>query len=268
MRTRDFFLRSALPLLTLGLLLVGSRPAAAIEVMCSNALGECTVSNDGFDEIECTCDGGGFGGTGGDQYGGLDEAALLEICLDQLMFCDGQGGTDEGTGEAGFEETGGFEDTGEGGTDIGEETGDGDGDTDATGDGDGDGDSNGGDGDGDTADGGGDGDGDGDGESGDGDGDGNSGDGDGDAGDGDAGDGDGDGDSGDGDGDTAGDTNTDDDGNPEGSDDGDTGTGTDTGATEDGAGGCSCDVTSQGPGLALMMFSMLGLLRLRRRESP
>jgi MYXO-CTERM domain-containing protein len=254
--------RIALPLLTFGLLLVASRPAAAIEVMCMSPVGECTVSNDGFDSVECSCEDVGFGGTGGDEYQGLDEAALMEICLDQLMFCDGAGGTEDGTGE-----TGDWGDTGDmGGTDVGEETGDGDG-GEGMGDGDGDGDDNGGDGDGDgdSADGSGDGDGDGDGDSGDGDGD--SGDGDGDSGDGDGDAGDGDGDSGDGDGDTAGDTNTDDEGNSEGSDDGGTGTGTDTGATEDGAGGCSCDATSQGPGLALLMFSLLGLVRLRRRES-
>jgi MYXO-CTERM domain-containing protein len=259
MRTRTFALKSALPLLTLGLLLFGSRPAMAIEVMCSNEFGECTVSNDGFDEIECTCaDGGGLGGTGGDQYFGLTDAELLEICLDQLVLCDGQGGTDGGTEETGWGGTdGGTEETGWGGTEeSGETFGDtGDGDGDSSGDGDGDGDSGDsvGDGDGDSG-------GDGDGDSGDGDGDGDSGgDGDGDSGDGDPGDGDGD---------SAGDTNTDDGDNQEGSgDSGESGTSADTGAAEDGASGCSCATTNSAPGIGLMLLSLFGLVRLRRRES-
>jgi MYXO-CTERM domain-containing protein len=261
MRTRTFALKSALPLLTLGLLLFGSRPAMAIEVMCSNEFGECTVSNDGFDEIECTCaDGGGLGGTGGDQYFGLTDAELLEICLDQLVLCDGQGGTDGGTEETGWGGTdGGTEETGWGGTEESGETfgdtGDGDGDGDSSGDGDGDGDSGDsvGDGDGDSG-------GDGDGDSGDGDGDGDSGgDGDGDSGDGDPGDGDGD---------SAGDTNTDDGDNQEGSgDSGESGTSADTGAAEDGASGCSCATTNSAPGIGLMLLSLFGLVRLRRRES-
>jgi MYXO-CTERM domain-containing protein len=273
MRACNFALKSVLPLLTLGLLLVGPRPAMAVEVMCSNMFGDCSVSNDGFDEIECTCGGGGFGGTGGNDYVGLNEMELMEVCLGYLKDCEDMGGeTDVGDwGESGSEDTGdwgeesgdwGSEDSGDWGESGSEESGDwgesgseDSGSEDSVGtfstsfEGDGDGDSAEGDGDGDSS-----GDGDGDGDS-SGDGDGDSGDGDGDPGDGDPGDGDGD---------TASDTNTDDGNNPsESGDSGESG----SGASEDGAGGCSCAATNQAPGIGLMLLSLLGLVRLRRRES-
>jgi MYXO-CTERM domain-containing protein len=241
---RKLALRFVLPLSMLGLLLVASRPALAIEVMCTNAFGECTVSNDGFDSIECLCNGEGFGGTGGDQYTDLTEDELLQVCIDQLVFCEGGndtstdgGGT--GTSDTGVDPTGDGDGDGDGGDTA--MSGDGDGDTggNSTGDGDGDGDL--------------------------GDGDGDSGDGDGDS----AGDsGDGDGDAGDGDGDSAGDTNSDDGSNAdESGDGGETSTGSDAGAAEGDSTGCACNVTNHAPGVGLMLLSMLGLLGLRRRDA-
>ncbi len=262
--------KSLLPLSTLALVLGVSRPALAIEVMCQGPFGTCSVSNDGFDEVDCTCEGSGFGSTGGNEYAGLTEEELMAACLDFLADCEefGEEGfetetgweetTDTGEPDTSTTDTGWETDTNETGEpDTGMETGDGDGDGDefgeesatlSTGDGDGDGEEA-GDGDGDTGD------------SGDGDGVGD-GDGDGDAGE--AGDGDGDGDAGeagDGDGDSAGESPN------EAGDEGETDTGSTTGgASEDGDEGCACDVSNHASGLGMMALSILGLVGLRRRE--
>ncbi|MEM6293693.1 MAG: MYXO-CTERM sorting domain-containing protein [Myxococcota bacterium] len=78
-------------LATAALLAVGSTPltAHALEVECSLEDGSiCTVSNDPFDSIECTCaDESGGGTSGGEDWADFDEAALLEVCEAELAFC-------------------------------------------------------------------------------------------------------------------------------------------------------------------------------------
>ncbi len=69
-------------------ILLSPATARAANVECSNAFGSCTVSNDGSDSISCTCDGGGGdGGTGGNDWAGLSEAELMEICEAELAYC-------------------------------------------------------------------------------------------------------------------------------------------------------------------------------------
>src|SRR5687768_10281555 len=68
--------------------------AHAVEVECMGPFGTCTVSNDGFDEVFCDCDNGGFGTSGAMMYAGLDEAELLAVCHDFVNDCmDGFGTT-------------------------------------------------------------------------------------------------------------------------------------------------------------------------------
>ncbi|MCA9705962.1 MAG: MYXO-CTERM sorting domain-containing protein [Myxococcales bacterium] len=53
---------------------------------CSTPDGECVISNEPFDSIECQCsDGSGFGGGGGNMWAGLSEAELLMICEDTVV---------------------------------------------------------------------------------------------------------------------------------------------------------------------------------------
>jgi MYXO-CTERM domain-containing protein len=56
---------------------------------CMSPDGTCSVSNDGFDWLECMCaDGNGGGGGGGNEWAGLSELELLPICEEQLAsFC-------------------------------------------------------------------------------------------------------------------------------------------------------------------------------------
>lgn len=75
----------------LALALVGAAPltARAISEDCSDASGMCTVSNDGQDFTSCMCAGGdGGAGGGGNEWAGLDAAALQLECQEQLaLFC-------------------------------------------------------------------------------------------------------------------------------------------------------------------------------------
>lgn len=65
-----------------------AQPAAADSVECAEDNGTCMVSNDMGDWVECECaDGGGFGGSGGNEYDGLTEDELLEICYGFLEDC-------------------------------------------------------------------------------------------------------------------------------------------------------------------------------------
>src|SRR5688572_30308129 len=83
-------LHRALPLLTLTLAtLAAPGLARAATAECMSADGSCTVSNDGFDWLECMCaDGSGGGGGGGNEWAGLSEAELGLICEEQLAsFC-------------------------------------------------------------------------------------------------------------------------------------------------------------------------------------
>jgi MYXO-CTERM domain-containing protein len=262
----------SLSVLTVGLLLAAPRTAQAAEVMCSNAFGECTVSNDGQSFISCSCEeGGSDGGSGGDEFNGLSEEELQAICIEQLAWCEPQGDGDgdaetgtttgdptdggEGTSESGEEGTSdsGEEGTSESGEEGTTESGDGDGDSGTTDSGEGEGESStSGEGEeGSTGD---------PGEAGDTD-EGSTGDPG--EGEGEAGDGDGDsGDSGDGSG-------SDDGSNQSGSGDGgsETGTGGDSAGAEGQAEGSGCAVTPNASGFGLLMLSMLGLLGLRRREN-
>lgn len=141
---------------TLGGLAIGlisllgvSSTARAAAVDCADKTGSCSVSNTPDDFITCSCnDGGETGGTGGNDWAGLDEAALLEICLAELSSCaaaaesggpststsvgpSDSGGvtTDEPTtgigSETGAEGTGSATDTGATGTSGAVETGSG-----------------------------------------------------------------------------------------------------------------------------------------------
>ncbi len=75
-----------------------SARAQAASVDCSNEYGECTVSNDDGDFASCGCgDTSGTGGTGGNDWDGLTEDELLEICLAELRFCGAGGSDTEGT---------------------------------------------------------------------------------------------------------------------------------------------------------------------------
>jgi MYXO-CTERM domain-containing protein len=98
--------------LVLGLALFGLAPseAKAIEVMCSNEYGQCEVQNDPS-WISCSCnDESSTGGTGGDEYQGLSEAELMEVCEAELSYC-----------------LPGEEESGEGTTTFGSDTGEGEG---------------------------------------------------------------------------------------------------------------------------------------------
>ncbi|MCX4244971.1 MYXO-CTERM sorting domain-containing protein [Paraliomyxa miuraensis] len=83
-------LHRKLPLLASCLVILAApRLAAAATANCMSADGMCSVSNDGFDWIDCTCaDGSGGGGGGGNMWAGLTEMELQPICEDQLAnFC-------------------------------------------------------------------------------------------------------------------------------------------------------------------------------------
>ena len=54
--------------------------AQAAEASCESDEGSCTINNDDGDSIDCTCDGTGAGSTGGDEWDGLDEEELSELC--------------------------------------------------------------------------------------------------------------------------------------------------------------------------------------------
>jgi MYXO-CTERM domain-containing protein len=71
----------------LALALLVPATAHAVTVECSSPFGTCEVSNDGMDDVSCSCGGGGTTGTGGMMWAGLDEAELLAVCLDQLDVC-------------------------------------------------------------------------------------------------------------------------------------------------------------------------------------
>ncbi len=98
--------------------------AHAIEVECSSEDGSsCTVDNDPFDSVTCTCaDLGGTGTSGGSAWAGFDEEMLLEVCESQLSICEGVDTEGEPTttsaGTIGTE-----------GTTVGETIGDTEGDT-------------------------------------------------------------------------------------------------------------------------------------------
>ncbi|NVB40254.1 MYXO-CTERM domain-containing protein [Pseudenhygromyxa sp. WMMC2535] len=76
------------PLLSLSaLLFAGSADAAEVE--CSSDYGSCEVNNDNWDSVSCSCGSeGSDGSTGGDDWSGLSEAELLEICQDHLDWCE------------------------------------------------------------------------------------------------------------------------------------------------------------------------------------
>src|SRR5687768_3198389 len=83
----------------LALLLPSISRAATVE--CSDEYGSCELSNDGPDSISCSCDEGDSGGTtGGDEWEGLSEEELLEICEVELAFCE-VGATDSSTTSVG-----------------------------------------------------------------------------------------------------------------------------------------------------------------------
>ncbi|MBX7081096.1 MAG: hypothetical protein K1X88_17985 [Nannocystaceae bacterium] len=87
-------------LATMVALLGFARPAHAIEVACRTMDGSCTVSNDPFDSISCSCnDTGGDESSGGDMWADLTEDELMEICLAEVAFCGagGSGSTSVGT---------------------------------------------------------------------------------------------------------------------------------------------------------------------------
>lgn len=110
-------LRTTFPaalMLGLGLFLLDPSPAAAAEVMCSNDYGHCTVSNNNGSHISCSCgDSGGDEGTGGDDFEGMSEEELLEVCEDAVAFCEdnGEGGEAE-SGTTGADPTAGEEEGG------------------------------------------------------------------------------------------------------------------------------------------------------------
>ncbi|MCA9704226.1 MAG: hypothetical protein KDK70_00055 [Myxococcales bacterium] len=69
--------------------LAGPGLARAATANCMSGFGSCSVSNDGFDWIDCMCaDGSGGGGGGGNTWAGLSEMDLQPICEEQLTsFC-------------------------------------------------------------------------------------------------------------------------------------------------------------------------------------
>lgn len=87
-------------------------PPAGLE--CSNRLGDCTISNDPTDWIECTCaDGEGFAGGGGMMWAGLSDDELVLECEAQLDDGCAIGGSEGSTGDPGTSGTGGTGDPGE-----------------------------------------------------------------------------------------------------------------------------------------------------------
>jgi len=81
-------------------LLLGSTVASAATVECSNDYGTCEVSNDGFDEVTCTCnDEDGFGSTGSNEWDDYSEQMLDELCLSMLSDCEWEGVTTSTGGE-------------------------------------------------------------------------------------------------------------------------------------------------------------------------
>ncbi|MFV8751510.1 MYXO-CTERM sorting domain-containing protein [Nannocystaceae bacterium ST9] len=120
--------------------------AHALLVQCADENGECEITNDGFDSIECTCaNDSAFGGTGGDDWANLSEEELMDACLSELAFCafgesetgvdtlwsdsgwvdTGDWGSDSGWGDTGWSDSGWGEsgwsdsDSGWSGTDTG-----------------------------------------------------------------------------------------------------------------------------------------------------
>jgi MYXO-CTERM domain-containing protein len=80
--------------LGLATLVLLPRPAYALQVQCADENGECKVSNDGSDFIECTCfNDEAFGGTGGDDWANFSEDELMQVCLDELAWCGWNGDT-------------------------------------------------------------------------------------------------------------------------------------------------------------------------------
>lgn len=82
----------------------GDPPPPVGGVTCTTDLGSCTVNNDGFDSVSCSCDGGaGDGGTGGgNAWAGLSEEELMDVCLEQVdSFCDFEETQGEGTSTGG-----------------------------------------------------------------------------------------------------------------------------------------------------------------------
>lgn len=78
-------------------------------VTCTTDLGSCTVNNEGFDSVSCSCEGGsGDGGTGGgNAWAGLSEEQLMEVCLEQVdSFCQFEGTGGEATSTGGDATTG------------------------------------------------------------------------------------------------------------------------------------------------------------------
>lgn len=70
-------------------------------VTCSTRQATCTISNDPYDYINCDCAGGegGFGGTGGREWEGLDDEQLMDICLVHANSCLGSDTEGATTGE-------------------------------------------------------------------------------------------------------------------------------------------------------------------------
>lgn len=83
--------------------------AQAIEVMCENEIGgSCTISNDPYPTLDCTCDGTFVGGTTGgseNPWADFTEAELLEVCRDSLptdcSVIDSSTGAGTGAGTGG-----------------------------------------------------------------------------------------------------------------------------------------------------------------------
>jgi MYXO-CTERM domain-containing protein len=106
-------------------------PPPLPDLMCSNRLGECTISNDPVDFVECTCASGeDFSGGGGMMWAGLSDEELLLECeaqLDEGCAAAETTGEPSDTGDTG--DTGAGETTDSGGADTEIGTGPGPGDT-------------------------------------------------------------------------------------------------------------------------------------------